>query len=73
MAVLARGSTGCSIVCGSSSPSVEIAELDLTLLLDVLWVSALCSGLKREEILPLCLAEDYTVSVLYLKGVLVHI
>lgn len=59
MAVVARGSTGCSMVW-SSSQSAEILELDLNLLGVVFCVSALCSVLvKREDMLPLFLAEDY--------------
>jgi hypothetical protein len=61
IAVVALGSTGCSMVC-SSSPSAEALEFDLSLV--EVCVSALCSGFaKREEILPLCRTEDYlTVS-----------
>ena len=40
MAVVALGSTGCSMVC-SSSPSGEGLELDLNLLVVVFCVSAL--------------------------------
>ena len=59
MAVIARGSTGCSMVW-SSSASAEILELDLNLLAVVFCVSAFCSVLaKREDMLPLFLPEDY--------------
>ena len=58
IAVVALGSTGCSMVC-SSSASAEIIELDLSLLAVVFCVSALCKVLaKREDMLPLFLAED---------------
>jgi hypothetical protein len=58
MAVLALGSTGCSIVC-SSSTSAETEELDLSRLDVVFCVSALASGLVNlDEILPRCLTED---------------
>ena len=58
IAVVALGSTGCSIVC-SSSPSAESDELDRSLLDVVFCVSALCRGFaKREDILPLCLADN---------------
>ena len=59
MAVVARGSTGCSMVW-SSSQSAEILELDLNLLAVVFCVSALCRLFaSRDEMLPLFLAEDY--------------
>lgn len=59
MAVVALGSTGCSMVW-SSSPSAEIEELDLNLLAVVFCVSALCNEFaRREDMLPLFLAEDY--------------
>lgn len=57
MAVVALGSTGCSMVC-SSSPSAEALEFDLNLFVEVC-VSALWSGFaKRDEMLPRCLTED---------------
>ncbi len=53
IAVVARGSTGCSIV-NSSSPSADGLELDLSLLVVVFWVSALCRGLANlDDTLPL--------------------
>lgn len=57
MAVVALGSTGCSMLC-SSSASAEILELDLNLLGLVFCVSALCNELAtREDMLPLFRAE----------------
>ncbi len=58
IAVVALGSTGCSIEC-SSSPSADTPEFDLSRLAVVFCVSALASGLANlEEILPRCLTED---------------
>ncbi len=60
IAVFALGSTGCSIVCSSSS-SVEGLEFDRSLLVDVFCVSALCSGFaKRDEILPRCRTDTFS-------------
>ena len=58
IAVVALGSTGCSIVC-SSLPSAETLEFDLSLLAVVFCVSALCKGLaRREDTLPLFLTDN---------------
>lgn len=63
IAVVALGSTGCSIVC-SSSPSAETLEFDLRRLLVVFCVSALCNGFaNRLEILPRCRTEDCSTVV----------
>ena len=60
VAVVALGSTSCCIVC-SYSPSTETTEFDLSLLAVVFDVSARCNGLaRREDILPLCLTDDYS-------------
>jgi hypothetical protein len=59
VAVVALGSTSCSIVC-SSSPSIETTEFDLSLVAVVFDVSARCNGFaKREDILPLCLTDNW--------------
>lgn len=68
VAVVALGSTSCSIVC-SSSPSVERLEFDLSLLAVVFEVSARCKGFaKREDTLPLFRTDDCSnVSTFFLE------
>jgi hypothetical protein len=69
MAVVALGSTSCSIVC-SSSLSVERLEFDLNLLA-VFDVSVRCKGFaKREEMLPLCLTDDCSMLSKFLQDTL---
>ena len=58
IAVVALGSTGCSIIC-SSSLSAEGLEFDRSLLEVVICVSVRCSGFaKRDDTLPRCRTED---------------
>jgi hypothetical protein len=59
IAVVALGSTGCSIL-ESSSSSAERLEFERSLLAVVFCVSARCRGLaNREDILPRCRTEVY--------------
>jgi hypothetical protein len=62
MAVLDLGTTGCTIVCFSSSPSMDREELERNLLATVFWVSALWRGLaNREDMLPRCFTDTYSM------------